>query len=106
MKAGLQSLTELRARFLSARVHDPGREFNYAVVRYLELQNMLIVAEAVARGALAREESRGSHFRTDFPARDDSKFLTHTLASMKDGKIQLSYKPVRLGRFKIKERTY
>lgn len=106
MKAGLQSLIELRARFLSARVHDAGREFNYAVVRYLELQNMLLVAEAVARGALAREESRGSHFRTDFPARDDPKFLKHTLASMKDGKILLSYKPVRLGRFKIKERTY
>ena len=106
MRIGLESLAKLRGRFLSARVHDPGREFNYAVVRYMELQNMLLVAETVARGALAREESRGSHYRTDFSARDDPKFLKHTIASMKDGKIQLSYKPVRLGRFKIKERTY
>jgi succinate dehydrogenase / fumarate reductase flavoprotein subunit len=76
------------------------------MVGYLELENMLLVAETIAVGAIAREESRGSHFRTDFPKRDDSRFLKHTIVKLSDGKMDLSYAPVRLGRFPVKERTY
>jgi len=106
MRGGIERLSALKTRFRRAGIHDSGREFNQAMVGYLELENMLLVAETIAMGAIAREESRGSHFRTDFPKRDDSRFLKHTIVKLSDGKIDLSYAPVRLGRFPVKERTY
>lgn len=106
MRTGLERLSALKTRFRQASVNDSGREFNQAVVGYLELENMLLVAEAVAVGAIAREESRGSHYRTDFPKRDDSRFLKHSLVRLSEGKMELSYAPVRLGRYPVKERTY
>ena len=82
------------------------RKVNQALVRFLELENMLLLAESVARGALAREESRGSHTRTDFPERDDRNFLKHTLVGFRDEKMFVSYQPVTLGTFEPKERVY
>ncbi len=67
---------------------------------------MLMLAEVVAYGALNREESRGSHTRTDYPNRDDKRFLNHTTVVIKDGQLQVSYTPVTLGIFELKERMY
>ena len=67
---------------------------------------MLKIAEVVAYGAIKREESRGSHTRIDHPDRDDDNYLKHTLAILKDGRIELSYKSVTLGMFQPKERVY
>jgi len=106
MESGLTKLHSLRDRFKNAGFHDAGREFNQAVIGYLELENMLLTAEAVALGAIARGESRGSHFRTDFPKRNDERFLKHTLATLVGGTLELSYRPVKMGRFPVKERTY
>jgi succinate dehydrogenase / fumarate reductase flavoprotein subunit len=106
MKSGLEKLRELSALYKGISVSDTEKDFNQAVVRYNELGNMLAVAHSVAIGALAREESRGSHFRTDFPKRDDSRFLRHSVTSMVDGELNLAYAPVRLGRFPVKERVY
>ena len=106
MKSGLEKLRELSALYKGISVSDTEKDFNQAVVRYNELGNMLAVAHSVAIGALAREESRGSHFRTDFPKRDDSRFLRHSVTSMVDGELKLAYAPVRLGRFPVKERVY
>lgn len=106
MQAGLERIHGLSKRCEFTGIQDHGRDFNYAVTGFLELQNMLLVGETVARSALARLESRGSHFRTDYPKRDDRAFLKHTLVRLKEGKMELSYKPVRLGRFPVTERRY
>ncbi|CAG0942486.1 Fumarate reductase flavoprotein subunit [Candidatus Brocadiaceae bacterium] len=64
------------------------------------------MAEAVVAGALAREESRGSHFRIDFPKRDDAVWLKHTVAYFTPEGARLDYKPVHIGPFEPKERKY
>jgi len=68
---------------------------------------MLDFSLFIVEGALARKESRGAHFRNDFPTRDDVKFLQHTYAYMgKRGGIKLEYADVVLGKFEPQERTY
>ncbi len=106
MMAGLQSIRNLCASMRTAGIRHEGREFNMAVCHYLELENMLQVAEAIAIGAIARKESRGSHWRTDFPMRDDASFLKHTIVTKTERGLEVSYKPVTLGVFPVKERVY
>jgi succinate dehydrogenase / fumarate reductase flavoprotein subunit len=67
---------------------------------------MLKIAEVVARCAIKREESRGSHTRTDHPDRDDENYLKHTLIELDDKNLNISYKPVTIGMFEPKERVY
>lgn len=106
MAEGLSEIRELGGQILRVSPANKARAANQALIRYLELEGMLLLAEFVARGALAREESRGSHTRTDFPARDDSRFLAHTRAVLRDGSVEISLTPVRLGMFEPKERVY
>jgi succinate dehydrogenase/fumarate reductase flavoprotein subunit len=106
MGSGLLRIRHLKERRSRARIRSRSSDFNQAVVRHLELENMLLVAETVAHAALARRESRGSHYRVDFPARDDREFLSHSVTRMVDGEIRLSFSPVRLGRFPVEERVY
>ena len=72
----------------------------------VELGFMLDCAELVTAGALAREESRGGHFREDFPLRDDVNWLKHTLAYLEPEGVRMSSKPVTITRFEPKERVY
>ncbi len=96
----------LKERFLHARLENRGKIFNQALIRALELEGLLALASVVAEGAIAREESRGSHYRNDFPRRDDQRFLVHTIAEEKEGGVVVSYRPVILGQFPVKEREY
>jgi len=101
-----QKLGELRNRYTRIRIDDKSRTFNMELVEALELGFLLDCAEAIAASALAREESRGAHYREDFPARDDANWLKHTLITRTSGGLQLSYKPVVITRFEPKERVY
>jgi succinate dehydrogenase / fumarate reductase flavoprotein subunit len=100
-------IANLRERFARVRVEDGGKNFNLNLLEALELSNMLEYSELIVDGGLARQESRGAHFRTDFPTRDDVNWLKHTLAfRTEDGGHELRYKPVTITRFQPEERKY
>lgn len=105
MTEGYEIIKNLKKQFAQISPDNRERAVNQALIRYLELEGMLQIAEVVAQSAMMRKESRGSHKRTDYPERDDSGFLKHTMA-FKDGVIKISYKPVTMGYFEPKEREY
>jgi succinate dehydrogenase / fumarate reductase flavoprotein subunit len=95
MQQGFNNILELKKRFESVIVDDKGKTYNLDLIRVLELENMLDIAYIVAVGAIPREESRGAHFREDFPEMNNKKFLKHTIVQRDDnGEAQLSYKDV------------
>jgi len=108
MKAGYEKLTSIKERLGKIGLRWTGSVFNLDMIRTVELEGMLDVALAVAAGAVARAESRGSHYRTDFAVRDDVNWLKHTLAYFRPGEIgpRLKSKPVTLGPFEPQERKY
>src|SRR5437879_3078374 len=106
MEATCKILRELRGRFARIGLSDRGAVFNTELVAALELDSMLDVAEAVANSALLREESRGSHTRTDFPKRDDARFLKHSLAYRTPDAPRIDYLPVTITRWPPEERKY
>jgi fumarate reductase flavoprotein subunit len=105
--AGVEKLAELRERFEKATLEDTSRTFNTELVAALELGFMLDVAETMVASALRREESRGAHQRTDFPRRDDTRFLAHSLVTRgSDGAPHVEYLPVTITRWPPGERVY
>ncbi len=104
---GVAKLRELQDRAYNLRIEDQSRTFNTERVAVLELSFMLDVAEAIVNAALQREESRGAHQRTDFPARDDQRYLAHSLAERQsDGSCRIRYLPVTITRWPPAERVY
>ncbi|HHT9140038.1 MAG TPA: FAD-binding protein [Candidatus Tripitaka californicus] len=106
LKEASEGLRDLKERCRDIKINYKGRAWNQALVIALELEGSLDVAEAVVAGALAREESRGSHSRTDFSKRDDQNWLRHTLCFFTPEGPRLEYSEVRPGPFKIAERKY
>ena len=107
LERALKKLRELRKKFAGIRVEDKGGIYNTNLTEVLEIDNMLTVAEVIVTSALARTESRGAHFRLDYPKRDDENWLKHTLAYRgPDGRPSLSYIPVRITRWTPTERKY
>jgi fumarate reductase flavoprotein subunit len=100
-------LGELQERFRNIKLDDRSRAFNTELTSALELSYMLDVAESIIQCALHRTESRGAHQRTDFPARDDEKFLAHSLVTCTAGQPpKVSYLPVTISRWPPAERVY
>jgi succinate dehydrogenase / fumarate reductase flavoprotein subunit len=99
-------IKELKKRLLNVGIKQKGFAFNYEFIQYWELEGMLDLAEVIVEGALARKESRGSHFRVDYPNRDDKHWLRHTLASKTPEGLKLDYKKVTITSYPPKERTY
>lgn len=97
----------LRERFENIRIDDKSKIFNTDLQEAIELGHMLDYALFIVESALARKESRGAHFREDFPTRDDENYMMHTMAYMDDnGEITLDYMAVTPGKFEPQERTY
>src|SRR5437660_3120528 len=101
-----ETLRQLRQRYQQAGITDKSNSFNTELTAALELGFLLDAAEAVAFSALARQESRGSHQRTDFPRRDDERYLKHSLAYRTDGVPRIDYQDVVITRWAPAERVY
>ncbi|MGH7205371.1 MAG: FAD-binding protein [Nitrospiraceae bacterium] len=99
MTEATEKVRELKARLSHVLLQDRGKIFNTDLVQALESQALLEVAETIVAGALAREESRGAHYRSDFPRRDDANWLKHTLAYRTSVGPSLRSKPVTITRF-------
>lgn len=106
LKEALNEVKTLQERYKKIKLNYTGKRVNLSLIWALELKGSLDVAEAVIAGALAREESRGSHFRTDFPKRDDAGWLKHTLAYFTPEGVRLGYKSINIGPFEPRERKY
>jgi succinate dehydrogenase / fumarate reductase flavoprotein subunit len=100
-------LASLRDRYELIGLQDRGQRFNTELMEAVELGFLLDVAEPVANAALARDESRGAHYREDHPLRDDDHWMKHSLSyRQEDGSITLEFKDVKLGPYVPMERKY
>jgi fumarate reductase flavoprotein subunit len=107
LQAALDKIAELRDRYKKIAINDHTRSFNTQLTSALELSYMLDVAESVMLSALHREESRGAHQRRDFPKRDDTRFLAHSLVYHNpDGSARVELLPVTITRWPPGERVY
>ncbi|MFC3578404.1 succinate dehydrogenase flavoprotein subunit [Streptomyces yaanensis] len=111
IKTAVEKIAELRERYKNVAIQDKGKRFNTDLLEAIELGNLLDLAEVMAVSALARKESRGGHYREDYPNRDDVNFMRHTMAYREVGddgteSIRLDYKPVVQTRYQPMERKY
>ncbi|MFQ6087809.1 MAG: succinate dehydrogenase flavoprotein subunit [Candidatus Methanofastidiosia archaeon] len=106
LRRGLRRVRELQKRFKDISIDDKGMLFNTDLIEAIELSHMLDFSEVIVEGALRREESRGSHFRVDFPKRDDENFLKHTLCYKTKEGLKFKYKNVIIIKHKPMERRY
>jgi succinate dehydrogenase / fumarate reductase flavoprotein subunit len=96
----------LKQRYPHVTINDRGQKYNTDLLEAIELGFLLELAAVTVAGAAAREESRGGHYREDFPTRDDEKFMIHTMAYTSGDDIRLDYKPVVVTKYPPLERKY
>ncbi|MBI3354893.1 MAG: FAD-binding protein [Nitrospirae bacterium] len=106
MKAGQREFKNIKERNRDLRLRYKGKRFNFELYWLLEFLGSIDIADAIISGAIERAESRGSHYRTDYPKRDDKNYLKHTIAAYSPEGAKLSYKPVTLGFVAPAERKY
>ena len=112
LKQALADIQELKARYRNTSVQDKGRRYNTDMLEAFELGFLLDLSEVLVVSALARNESRGGHFREDYPTRDDVNFMRHTMAYQRhdndtgSDEIVIEYKPVTVTRYQPMERKY
>jgi len=106
LKKQLEIIKSLQERFKNISIGYKGNRFNTELLDAIELGNILDFVETIVVGGQARTESRGAHYRRDFPKRDDANWLKHTLAWKTDSGIRLDYKPVVITKYKPEERKF
>ena len=106
LKETLAKVKALRDRAKNISVSDQSQVFNSELLDAAELINLIDLAWVTVESALARQESRGAHYREDFPKRNDSTWMKHTLASLSNSNVELNYKPVKITKFQPQERKY
>lgn len=106
LETALKKIRELQERFRRVVVQDKSRTYNTDLVYTLETRNLLLLSEIITLSALNRTESRGAHFRRDYPKRDDENWLKHTLVYWTPDGPRIDYAPVKITRWKPVERKY
>jgi len=106
LQDGLLQIRKLKERSQNVGLTNRGKIFNYELQEAIEFANMLRVAEVIVHSALQRKESRGAHFRSDYPQRDDTEWLRHSFVSETPTGFQTEYKDVVITKFAPKERSY
>ena len=104
LNKGIENIRLLKTRFNDVEIVNKGTNFNYELMEAVELGHQLDLAEVILLSAFYRKESRGAHFREDFPERDDKNFLKHTLVFREEPEVR--YKPVAITRFQPEARIY
>jgi succinate dehydrogenase / fumarate reductase flavoprotein subunit len=102
----LAGVRDLKDRYKNVFLHNRGTRFNTDLLEAMELRGLLDLGEGIALSAKLRQESRGAHFREDYPDRDDTNWLKHTLIQKTEAGPRVFYKPVTITRFKPKPREY
>ncbi len=107
LREAREELRSLEDRYSRIKIDDHGRRFNTDLLEALELRSLLDLSDATIASCLHRTESRGGHFREDYPKRDDANWLKHALIYQKeDGYHEFRHKPVVITRFQPMERKY
>ena len=106
LNEALAKIAELRKRYENVQVQDKGMRFNTDLLEAVELGFLLDLAEVLVVTAKERRESRGGHFREDYPERNDEKFMVHSMAYKKGSKIKIDWKPVTITNYQPMERKY
>jgi succinate dehydrogenase / fumarate reductase flavoprotein subunit len=106
LNEALAKIAELRKRYENVQVQDKGMRFNTDLLEAVELGFLLDLAEVLVVTAKERRESRGGHFREDYPERNDDKFMVHSMAYKKGSKIKIDWKPVTITNYQPMERKY
>ena len=101
-----EKLKELRKRFKNIKLDDKGKLYNTDLQEAIELGHMLDYALFITEGAIKRKESRGAHYREDYPKRDDENFLKHTFGYLNDDEIEIEDSEVKITKFEPQERKY
>ncbi len=106
LKRGIEELRVLKERYKEIEVFDKGNHFNFELMEAIELGHQLELSEVILFSALHRRESRGAHFREDFPTRADRYYLKHTLVYRTPKGPEVKCKPVKITRFQPEVRVY
>jgi succinate dehydrogenase / fumarate reductase flavoprotein subunit len=106
LKKGIEEIQALKERYKDIGIVDKGKRFNFELMEAIELGHQLEISEVILVSALQRRESRGAHFREDFPLRADRYYLKHTLAYKTSRGPEVKYKPVKITRYQPEARVY
>lgn len=106
LQIGLDKLRNIQEQYSQISLDDKSKSWNTEIIEALEFRSLIVVGQTIMTSALNRRESRGAHFREDYPQRDDENFLQHTLSYYSPSNIDIQYRPVRITMFEPKERKY
>lgn len=94
LRDGLKRITRLKNQFQNVEIKTDSNNYNLELIRAFEVKNMLGLAEIILKSGLRRKESRGAHFRSDYPEKDEKNWRFHTLAVSQKNKLNISQKSV------------
>jgi succinate dehydrogenase / fumarate reductase flavoprotein subunit len=106
LQEALEGIRALREAYEGVCLHGASERYSQELITLLEFESMLDIAEVIVLGALNRTETRGSHYRTDYPVRNDDEWLKHTLMTWSEKGPQISYRKVLIEKYKLEERKY